>query len=636
MKKKSLRLIMITGLFLFSQIALLTVGCGRNEATSGADSTGISSASFSGAASADSGILPSSSDSEDLPSGGASSAVPTGASGSSSAQSATSSPSSQPPSQTSSAVSSQSSSGSVQGPAAGAVTPVTLPSDQVGTISALGFTEAGYLAKAAQPASYAGNAGWDVSSIVLSPYYTLTVNGTAVPVYASPVYVANTNSGALQSFAMIDVPEGDFYLDVQLDVKGVSFDRAAVLPESLGVEARASAGKSISARLTDHGIYTFLTGSGSGLLSQQYAIVLMVREYKDENAEIAAYKAQYGEDHVMVFEPGTHFIDYLNITQSDYVIYLKRGSLLVVNHQFDIDSDSDNTGKAETGALAASGIGLNRYPVICFRNRSNVRVVGRGTIDGGRLDWHERRGLVFSACSDVTVDGINIVNLPEWGFISYCSSNVNVKNVMLLGWKTNSDAFALCNTTGSAVSNCFARTGDDMFEVKTLGASYNAVTENVTFTDCYAWGSKARAFGITGEVSKDIRNVAFRDCAVLYRDAIWDNNRLGSLAIIVEGGPGNITGITFENIEIYYDYGRAINNSVLSSGSPANQITGIVYKNVAYAAGMKCQIRTQAIGTSRIEVLFKNVRSDGSLITQANAAADVLLSGANSILAVEN
>ncbi len=517
---------------------------------------------------------------------------------------------------------------------AGKVTSGTMPSDRVKTITNLGYTEANYKAKAAQPASYAGNAGWDVSSIAISPYYTLKVNNTDVQVYASPVYVATGNTGALQSFAMVDVPAGDFYLDISLSAQNISFQNAIVLPQNLGIKTQVTPNRTITARVNNYGIYTFLTTNGSGLANQQHSFVLMVRKLQDEDAEIAAYKAEYGVDNVTVYNAGTHYIDYINITKSNTVIYLRRGSLLVAKHSMDIDSEADNQNKSETGASASNGWGLKRYPFITANGKTNIKIVGRGTMDGGQLDWHERRGILFSSCSNVVLDGINIINFSEWGFISYCSKNVSVRNVMLLGWKTNSDAFALCNTTDSTVEMCFARTGDDMFEVKTLGGPAGAITENVTFTKCYAWGSKARAFGVIGEVEKNINNVIFKECAVLFRDAIWDNNRLGSLVIVAEVGSGNISNITFENIEIYYDYGRAINTTVLRTDSPNNKISGVVFKNITYSANMKALIKTQPTGTNSIDLTFQNVQADGYPITQANYAASVLISGPGGKLTV--
>lgn len=516
------------------------------------------------------------------------------------------------------------------------IVPVTLPSDRVKTVSQLGYTADTYRAKAVQDASYAGNAGWNVSSLAISPDYTMTVNGVNVPVYCTPVYVATGNCGALQSFAMIDVSDNNLNLSVTIKANGFTFSKAVVQPATLGVTPSTS-GQTITSTIRDYGNYTYLVCDSNGNASQQHALVLAVRTYVDEDAEIAAYKTKYGAENVIVYDAGTHMVDYVHIKNSNSVVYLRRGSLLVMKHSMNIDSDSDDQSKSETGAASSNGWGMKRYPVMTVNNKNNIQIVGRGTIDGGQLDWHERRGIMASNCDGFTIDGINIVNFPEWGVITYICKNVSIKNVLLFGFKTNSDAFALCNTQNATVTNCFARTGDDMFEVKTLGSGNMGkdVSKNITYTDCVAWGSKARAFGITGEVEQNISDVTFKDCAVIFRDATWDNSRLGSLVIIVEVGSGNVSNVTFENIQVYNDAGRAINISILKSGEANNKIDNIMFRNVNYNASAKSRLCTTKSGNNSISANFENVIANSNAITSGNSAAYVLFSGPNSKLTVK-
>lgn len=516
------------------------------------------------------------------------------------------------------------------------IVPVTLPADRVKTVSQLGYSVNDYRALAVQDASYTGNIGRDVSSIAVSPDYTMTVNGVNVPVYCTPVYVSDGNCGALQSFAMIDVSAENMNLSVTIHAKVFSFAKAIVLPSSLGVTPVTS-DQTIFSTIRDYGNYTYLICDSSGQASQQHALVLAVRTYVDEDAEIAAYKTRYGAENVIVYDAGTHMVDYLHIQNSNTVVYLRRGSLLAVKHSMDIDSDADNQGKSETGASPSNGWGLNRYPVITVNHQNNIRIVGRGTIDGGQLDWHERRGIMASNCDGFTVDGISIVNFPEWGIITYVCKNVNIQNVLLFGFKTNSDAFALCNTKNAVVSHCFARTGDDMFEVKTLGSANmgDDISRDILYTDCVAWGSKARAFGITGEVEQDIRDVTFRDCAVIFRDAVWNNDILGSLVIIIANGGGSVSDVTFENIEIYQDAGRAINIGIQKEGQADNRVDNIVFRNVNYRSVAKSRLHTASTGGNCISVQFCNVIANANTVTSANAAAFVLFEGPNCNLTVQ-
>ena len=84
-----------------------------------------------------------------------------------------------------------------------------------------------------------------------------------------------------------------------------------------------------------------------------------------------------------MYEPGVHEVDYLNITNNNTVVYLRAGSLLVANHTFDIDSDSDRANKVEPMALAASAGAINRFPFMRAKGRQNVKVLGRGIMSKG-------------------------------------------------------------------------------------------------------------------------------------------------------------------------------------------------------------------------------------------------------------
>ena len=81
-------------------------------------------------------------------------------------------------------------------------------------------------------------------------------------------------------------------------------------------------------------------------------------------------------------------------------------------------------------------------------------------------------------------------------------AHAHLYDASFISGMANSDAFAICNSIDVQVTDCFARTGDDMFEVKTLGGVDTAVSRDITFRRCQAWGSKARCFGIIGEIEK--------------------------------------------------------------------------------------------------------------------------------------
>ena len=489
---------------------------------------------------------------------------------------------------------------------------LSYPDAAVQKLSDPNFTLSEFTKRGAGETSYKGNGHYDGTSLVESPYFTASVNSLDVPVYATPVYVATESHGALHSYASLDV---DFsvhsMVTITLSVNLVKMQYAEVYSHDPAVLSYAD--QTIRLTVTKNGAYTVVLND-----SQNYAITIFVRTYEDEDAKIREYQDLYGAENVIVYEPGLHEIDYILMLKSNTVLYLKAGAVLLPRHTMDIQSDQDAAAANEFGAAQTNAIGLKCYPVINGFNAQNLIIAGRGTVDMTQLDWHERRGIVFTLCKNVTMDGVIILNPSEWAFITYRCENVTVTQSAVMGYRTNSDAFAICNSIEVDVSNCFARTGDDMFEVKTLGGVETAISRDITFSRCQAWGSKARCFGVIGEIEKDVSNILFEDGIVIFRDATWDNNRIGSLVVLRECGTGTVKNVTFRNITIHHDAGRAIQVGVYTDDLSKVRMEGIVFENITYTAQKDSQIRANVGEGNVISVIFKNVKANGMLLTTDN------------------
>ena len=509
------------------------------------------------------------------------------------------------------------------------------PAEAVKTLEEWGVTEEELKARAdSELELYVGNQGYDdINGIVVSPYYTAKISDKDIPVYAATVFLGETQYGELHSFSEVYLDEGeDFSFNIELYSKDFRIKNAICLPESLGIKTKCSGGV-MTASISDFGIYTFLFNNAS----QECAYTLFVRERIDEEAEIAEYKKQYGENNVYVVESGLVKTPYAHFEEDNYVVYLKQGAYVLAEHVYDIMSQEDEDNCIEPGAQGDNAFGLTRRPFVNFYNCNNIKFVGRGVIDLSHLDRRERRGVVFTSCKNIEIRGIKIVNSPEWSFISYRCQNINIKDVDIFGYRMNSDAFAICNTQGGLIERCFARSGDDLFDVKALGAPEPSASENITFTDCVAWGGKARCYGIHGEVNRPIRNITFKDSAVIVRDATWNNNRIASLAVIVELAEGSINGVTFDNIEIFRDDGRAMSCVIFTEEIgdmetvPIYNFTAdnIVFRNITYNAAMKSKFstanETNTVNVTVENVNFKNYSSDKNsrLMFESDEFADV-------------
>ncbi len=481
---------------------------------------------------------------------------------------------------------------------------LSYPDEAIITLEEAGLTEQELVGRAsAELPEYVQSGGYDdINGITISPYYTAKVSGKEIPVYASVVFIRADDTGTLHSFSEIYVDaDSDFSFNIEITGADVVLENAVVLPEAHGVKAQCK-DNTVTASINKTGIYTFLFNGAN----QYYGYTLMVREKVDEDKEIAEYIAEYGEDKVIVLDKGVYKYDYVSfVSESNLVIYLREGAYVLANHLYDIDCAEDENKYFEPTAPGDNSIGLTRYPFLNFFNCNNITFAGRGVIDLTHLDRRERRGVVFTNCNNINVRDIKIINSPEWSFISYCCNDVKIDNVDIIGNRGNCDGFAICNSHNVTVDNCFARVADDTFEVKALGGMMDS--KNITFTNCIAWGGYARCFGITGEVNKKISDVTFRDCAVVYRDGIWNNDRIGSLVVVAEQTEGSIDGILFENIEIFRDEGRPILVKIYDEEAQNFEIKNVVFRNISYTSYMSPKIAGTDSNTNTVQVELDNI-----------------------------
>jgi hypothetical protein len=486
--------------------------------------------------------------------------------------------------------------------------------------------------------SYAGNRGCRELSVIRSPQYTLKVNKTEVPVYATIVHDGTCQKNVLYSFAIVEIKDAED-LALLAELKPVDFPikSAIVLPDAKGVRPAVASG-GIAFSVTGFGNYSVLPADNnkqdySSDFTREHSFTLFVREYIDEDAEIASLRERFGEDNVTVFEPGLHEFEYINIDSDNKALYFRRGCYMFSRGREDYGEDNDYFEKHRGDAISWN---LKRFPVVNANGRKNIVIAGNGWIDAGGLGWHERLGVFLTYCEGVEVREITLINFPEWTLTTYVSNNIEIKDCRIFGFKSNSDGFAICNSTNASVTDCFARSGDDLFEIKTLGGPDYAVADNVTFTSCTAWASKARCFGIIAETEKPVSNITFRDCYVIYRDSTWDNEFLGSLMVYCEksANPTSIDNILFENVEIFCDRGRAINVKIEDDKASPTHVTNVRFKNVAYVSKLKNQLYSPA-GDYVQEIRLESVTANGETITADKDMRDYFDITGNGTIAVD-
>lgn len=225
----------------------------------------------------------------------------------------------------------------------------------------------------------------------------------------------------------------------------------------------------------------------------------------------------------------------------------------------------DNTVGAKSGVLI-SAIGLK-----------NISITGKGTIQGQPqhsweplkeidtfIEWEqknaEKHGIPMERayclppkisliylidCENVHLDGISVINSPNWGVhIQWCNrvfvSNLYIESDPKFG--VNSDGLDIDGSREVVVNNCVILTGDDAICLKStnkLGEYRDC--ENITINNCIVQSSSA-GLKLGTESHGDFRNIQFTNCIV--RKA----NR--GLGIIVRDG-GTVENVLFSNITIH-------------------------------------------------------------------------------------
>ncbi|MBP5728857.1 MAG: hypothetical protein J6Y48_17445, partial [Clostridia bacterium] len=168
--------------------------------------------------------------------------------------------------------------------------------------------------------------------------------------------------------------------------------------------------------------------------------------------------------------------------------------------------------------------GAMLHSIVSVTNAKNVRICGRGILDGSDYPaWNQpgsyaRVPINLDHSKDLSVEGIIVANSNCWNVNSYSSKNVEIHNVKVISGRQNGDGFTFQSCTNHTVTDCFARTWDDSLVLK----NYSGSTKGITFRNCQIWTDLAQSMEIGYETDKgytldpEISEVLFEDITVLY------------------------------------------------------------------------------------------------------------------------
>ena len=198
----------------------------------------------------------------------------------------------------------------------------------------------------------------------------------------------------------------------------------------------------------------------------------------------------------------------------------------------------------ESGETIVIEEGAVVYGAILVANAHDVRIVGRGIVDGSYLDRASHDSAAYHAAlaagippgfygaemavtcltcfasSRVHVEGVVFRDPPRWTVIVRGGSrDVSIDNVKIVGcWRYNSDGINVCTSENVAIRDSFIRSFDDCLIARGKYLEGDGtVTRGVTAERCVLWCDWGKCMEVwAGPYPCLIEGVLFRDMAVIH------------------------------------------------------------------------------------------------------------------------
>lgn len=199
---------------------------------------------------------------------------------------------------------------------------------------------------------------------------------------------------------------------------------------------------------------------------------------------------------------------------------------------------------------------------------TNAAIQGRGILSGEDLPKAQCIGTT-AGCPDMVlaqgnvqnllVEGITFIQSPYYNVSINGGSGNTVDNVKVIAWLGNSDGIQASygpQDTGSVIENSFVKNGDD---------SIKLTASNLLVRQCVVWKlNNAAAFEMGAGIKGDVTNITVRDSDVIRAEYNWPNTSDAVFAAN-EGGSGNLSNYTFEDIRVENESWQVFKIEILPS-----------------------------------------------------------------------
>lgn len=228
---------------------------------------------------------------------------------------------------------------------------------------------------------------------------------------------------------------------------------------------------------------------------------------------------------------------------------------------------------AKSGETIVLEEGAVVYGAILVANARDVRICGRGIVDGSRLARADRgsaafraaveaglppsfygaemavNGLTVFASERVRIEGVVVRDPPRWAVVvrGGCR-DVEIENVKIVGcWRYNSDGIDVCASERVRVRDCFVRSFDDCLVARGDYLERDVpVTRDVSFERCTLWCDWGKCMEVwAGHRPCRIEGIRFRDVA-----AVHPSGTVCDVTTWFASSDTLVRDVAFEDVEI--------------------------------------------------------------------------------------
>ena len=251
----------------------------------------------------------------------------------------------------------------------------------------------------------------------------------------------------------------------------------------------------------------------------------------------------------------------------------------------------------------------------------HIKISGRGILD------RPGEGISINFCSDVSIDGIIVLNPRHYTVAGGASRHISIQNLKSFssqGWGDGLDFMSCSDVT---VNDVFMRNSDDCIAIYCHRWNFYGNARGYNIRNAILWADVAHPINIgthgnTAHAGDTIENIVFKNIDILEQDED-DPDYQGCMALSV-GDYNLVRNIGFEDIRVDdFEEGKLFSlvvfyNKKYNTG-PGRGIQDIHFKNIRYTgANLSPSIIRGYDGTHGVkDITFQHLTINGKLVLTA-------------------